>query len=270
MSRFQWLVVAGWIVLLLAPHLQSQGAEFSPQEQLLRATCRVNQGKVSGTGFLVEVPAASDAESARIFLVTANHVLDGFPEAECNLILREPKPDGTFERQPLAVKIREEKKPLWVRHPQDDVAAIEVKLPLSVDMQPIPLSQVADADWAAQKKVQVGQDVWIACFPAQLEANPAGWPILRRGTIATHPLTPLTSARTILIDYSHFGGDSGSPVVMVHDNRPIVVGLVFGMTRQTDRSATPFEERVVHTSLGLAITVQSPLVRETIEMAAGK
>jgi len=37
------------------------------------------------------------------------------------------------------------------------------------------------------------------------------------------------------------------------------------MQRQTDRVTSPFEEKTIHTPLGLAITVPSTLVHETID-----
>ncbi|NDH95177.1 MAG: hypothetical protein EBZ13_11740, partial [Planctomycetia bacterium] len=130
--------------------------------------------------------------------------------------------------------------------------------------------QIASAKLAEDNKLHVGQEVFIPCYPAKLEANKAGWPILRKGSIATYPLTPLNSARTIFIDYSHFGGDSGSAVVAIIDDEPVVVALVFAMQRQSDRMVMPFEERTVHTPLGLAIAVQAPIIRSTIEMHLSK
>ncbi len=140
-----------------------------------------------------------------------------------------------------------------------------LNVPEGADLKPFAYRQLADEKWAADRRIRVGQEVRIPCFPAQLEANEAGWPVLRTGWIATHPLTPLASAKTMLVDYSQFGGDSGAPVVACDGQEPLVVGLVFAMQRQTDKISMPFEERTVHTSLGLAIAVQSPFLRETID-----
>jgi len=111
----------------------------------------------------------------------------------------------------------------------------------------------------------VGQDICIPCFPAKVEANKAGWPILRRGSIASHPLFPLSSAKTFFVDSASFGGESGAPVAVEVDGKTYVVGLITSMQRQTDKAKMPFEERIVHTPLGLGIAVQSPLLREVIE-----
>jgi len=48
--------------------------------------------------------------------------------------------------------------------------------------------------------------------------------------------------------------------------KPIVVGLVISMQRQEDRVTTPFEEKTVYMPLGLAVAVQAPFIRETIDL----
>jgi hypothetical protein len=183
----------------------------------------------------------------------------------CTVVVRAQGKSGTLVRKEITVPLRDGAKPLWTRHPEMDVAAISVDVPEGIDLKPFAYRQVADEKWAADRKLCVGQEVRIPCFPAQLEANEAGWPVLRTGWIATHPLTPLASAKTMLVDYAQFGGDSGAPVVACEGQEPVVVGLVFAMQRQTDKISMPFEERTVHTPLGLAIAVQSPLLRETID-----
>ena len=72
------------------------------------------------------------------------------------------------------------------------------------------------------------------------------------------------------MDSSSFGGESGAPVVMWQGERAYVVGIITSMQRQTDKSKMPFEERTVHTPLGLGIAVQSPFVREVIERVEKK
>lgn len=242
-------------------------AEEGAIEDTLRGTFRLTQGSSSGTAFIVSVGEPNEAKHV---LVTAAHVFDDLKGAGCTLILRASRKDDSVVRKEISLPIRDGKKPLWVKHPTEDVAALMVDLPAGVDVKPFPLKQIADEKWAADRKVRVGRDVCIPCFPAQVEANEAGWPILRKGSIATHPLTPLASAKTMYVDYSHFGGDSGAPVVICDGKEPVVVGLVIAMQRQTDKSSTPFEERTVHTPLGLAIAVQSPFIRQTIELLLKK
>jgi hypothetical protein len=95
--------------------------------------------------------------------------------------------------------------------------------------------------------------------------------VLRRGTVASFPLTSVSRFKTFLIDYSSFGGDSGALVMVRHrgpgeeTERPLIVGLVMAQHRETTKSVTPIEERIVHRSLGLGIIVHADLIRETIE-----
>lgn len=236
--------------------LQCARADTLPVEDALRATVRITKGQVSGTGFFV---TGGIGAAKRILLVTAAHVFNDMPGASCTLVLRS-KTDKGYARKEVDLQIRSGDKPLWARHPELDAAAIEVTLPTDCDIKPLPLDAIANQ--ADLEKLPAGQDLFIPCFPAKLEANPAGWPILRKGSLASYPLT---GQSTMFVDYSHFGGDSGAPVVMPTKDGPKVVGLVFAMERQTDRTVAPFEERTVHTPLGLAIAVQAHGLRETIE-----
>ena len=72
------------------------------------------------------------------------------------------------------------------------------------------------------------------------------------------------SVPTMLVDIRSFGGDSGGPLFVLVDGKPHVAGVLVGMQRQTDRTVSPFEERTVHTPLGLGIAVQADLVARVI------
>ncbi len=240
-----------------------------PYEDALRATVRITNGKASGTGFIVATGEKADAGKQHL-LVTAAHVFRDMAGEICTLIFRAPGKDGSFVRKEVKLTIKKGDEPLWKKHKEMDVAAIAFNLPDGVDVKPFELNQIASAKFVKEGKVRVGQDVCIPCYPANLEANKAGWPILRRGSIASHPLYPLSSAKTFFVDSSSFGGESGAPVVVSVDGKAYVVGLITSMQRQTDKSKMPFEERTVHTPLGLGIAVQAPLVREVIEMVKMK
>jgi hypothetical protein len=49
-------------------------------------------------------------------------------------------------------------------------------------------------------------------FPRGLAANPAGFPILRSGRVASYPLSP-SAFPTFLLDFTVFPGNSGGPVL---------------------------------------------------------
>lgn len=229
----------------------------------LRATVRLNGGGQSGTGFVVAIPAADSAPAARL-VVTAAHVFEKMDADACTASFRARGPEG-FVRRDVRLPIRDGARSLWTRHPRADVAVIGVEPPADADLLPLAVDQLADAAAFDRGDVRVGQHAWVACFPAQTEANAAGWPVLRQGAIASHPLAPVAAVESFFVDYAHFGGDSGAAVVVERAGGPLVAGVAVSMQRQTDRVTAPFEEKKVHTPLGLAIAVPADRIRATID-----
>lgn len=252
------------VLITVVSSVLATAAWAEPAVEALRATVRLTDGQNGGTGFIV----ASDKKEGtnQLLLVTAAHVLKKMSSPTCTLVLRACSEKGEFVRKEMPLTLRDGEKPRWVNHPEMDVAVMAVTLSKEIALQPFGAEQIATSAFAEDGRLHVGQDVFIPCFPAKTEANAAGWPILRKGMVATYPLHPLNKAKTFFVDYSHFGGDSGSPVVGWIDKKPIVVGLVISMQRQEDRVTTPFEEKTVYMPLGLAVTVQAPFIRETIAL----
>lgn len=251
------------VVLVLLNSGLSATANEPPQLAALRATVRMTNGKASGTAWVVRTETPP-----RTVLVTAGHVFDEMKDLPCRLIWRAAGPDETSVRREVETPIRDGERPMWVRHPDLDVAAMPIVLPAGVDCQPFAWKQLADEQSLRDRRVQVGQELFIPCFPVQVEANAAGWPILRRGSLATHPLLPVADVQDYYVDYSHFGGDSGAPVVAFQSDQPLVIGLVYAMHRQTENITTDFEIRTIHTPLHLAHVVPAPFIRTTIERLA--
>lgn len=260
--RFAVMLACGLVALLSVGMAM---AEETPIEQVIGATFRMTNGKTSATAFLVAMEPAEGQERGQTVLVTAAHALEQMPDAKCKLMLRVQEAD-VYARQETEIALRADGKPRWVRHPELDVAVLPVELPEQTAARPLSVRQVADAAWASERKLRVGGDVYIPGYPATLEGNEAGWPVLRRGSVATHPLVPLEGAQTVFINAATFGGDSGAPVAFIDGNEVKIVGLVTGMQRQTSRSTMTFEEHVSHMPMALAITVQAPFICDTIEL----
>jgi len=249
------------------------GAE--PLETVLKATVKITNKSSSGTGFLVSGPRGQKGEFPQTILVTAAHVWEQMSGDECRLVLHLPEAEShLWQRTEQKLKIRSEGKPLWVRHRQADVAAIGVDLPEAAARAALPYRCIASEQSICSGAIRPGDQVWIACYPVRLEANSSGFAVLRHGTVASYPLAPVDVYRTFLVDYSTFGGDSGSPVVAKlpdagrrngNDIGVLVIGLVSGQHRQTDKVVLPFEERITHHPLGLAIAVPGELIRQTID-----
>lgn len=271
-TRLHWCFFVSLVLLVwCAPSAQVFGAQSL--EEALTAVCRITNGRSSGTGFLVTRPVNDtssqnqDPNTARsCLLITAGHVMEESTEPNYELVLRSAEPDGSWKRTPISVPVRDGDKPLWKKHPELDVAVLPVVIPKEVTATPLPFEQIADSEWVAGGKLRVGQAVTIPCYPAQLEANEAGWPVVRHGTVASHPLAPVAKVRTMIIDFHTFGGDSGAPVLTHCDDAWYVVGLVSGMHRQSDKAVMPLQEVTFHTPLGLSIVVQAALIRDTIKL----
>lgn len=249
-------------VLLLSASVAQAGDDAC--RMALRATFRLHGGGQSGTAFAVAVPAAG-GRAAAVLLVSAAHTFEKMQGDAATAVLRAPAAAG-WERRDSPVQIRSGASPNWVRHAKADVAVLPWTVPDGVDLAPIPLASIATGAEFDAGRVAVGQRVRVACFPAQTEGNAAGWPVLRTGTIASHPLAPAATLERIFVDYAHYAGDSGAAVLTDDDQAgPLLIGVVVAMQRQTDRVTSPFEEKTVHTPLGLAITVPSPLLLETVD-----
>jgi Trypsin-like peptidase domain len=234
-------------------------------EAILNATCRIQHKQSSGTCFLIEAPQKEGGTKPHIVLVTAAHFFEETTGPECQLMARAQQPNGDVVRREINLPIRANDQRLWKKHPDVDVAALRVTLPDDIAMKPLPFEQLASEPMLLERKIQVADEVYIPGYPAKLEGNGAGWPVLRKGIIASYPLVPLKTTKTILVHANTFGGDSGAPVATAEETAR-VVGLISGMHRQTDRATLPFEEHVNHTPLALAIVVQAPFIRETIEL----
>ena len=229
-------------------------------KRVVNSAFRIFLGEQSGTAFVVE-SAEKD-----LYLVTAGHTFKKSDRREAKIVTR----DSEGQRKELKIIVRNsDGVPLWKSHSKHDIAAIKIELDHPLSQFRYTEKQVLTEEYFELGLVSVGTDCMIPCFPAKLESTSGGYPVLRKGSIASHPIDPATNA-TFLVDYHAFGGDSGAPVVASIKPTPdsnaelAIIGLVFAQTRQTDKSVTPFEERVVHTPIGLGIAVNSKFILETI------
>ncbi|MFV1967226.1 MAG: hypothetical protein ACC628_17495 [Pirellulaceae bacterium] len=205
--------------------------------------------------------------------MTAGHVLEKMKGEEGRLILRKKQEDGTFVRHEVKIAIRTSDAPLWVKHPDVDVAVLPLELPDSSLIQAIPLKFLVSAEAIAEGLCESGDELRILSYPAQVEANGAGFPIVRRGTVASFPMAPVPAHRTFLIDFNTFAGDSGGPVVLPasraaggQPDQTLVLGLVIGQHMHEERYHLTYEETVLRHRLGIGIAVHAEFIRQTIEL----
>ncbi len=234
---------------------------------MIAATVEIDQpqadGKrIVGTGFLVEAPRPDG--SPRTVLITAGHVLDNMPGPTARIGYRFHDPGGSwrFSAQPLA--IRDGASQLWVRNPNQDIAAMAIKAPPEFAKAAIPLSWLADESAFNKAGVGPGDEMFVLGFPEGLAANTQGFPILRAGRVASYPLTPIRQFPSFLLDFRVFSGNSGGPVFVTQAvrRRPdapeggpaFVAGI---LTQQTEVGSERLE---------LGIVVQAIYIRQTLAL----
>ena len=191
--------------------------------ELIQATVQVEQPlgdgtRTVGTGFLIADPTPDGAP--RTILVTANHVLQGMPGATAQIGFRVQHADGSWSYAPAPLKIRDPQgHALWTHHPSRDVAAIAITAPPEFAKAAIPENYLASDETFTRWQVGAGDMMMALGFPRGLSANPAGFPILRSGRVASYPVAPAKAFPTFLLDFAVFPGNSGGPVFMAEETR---------------------------------------------------
>jgi hypothetical protein len=233
---------------------------------LIQATVQLEQplgdgSRTVGTGFLI---SDKDPDGRpRTILITAAHVFDRMPSVSAKIGYRVQAKDGAWRYDPQTLKIRDGDHPLWVKHGTRDVAAIVVEAPPEFAKAAIPLAWLAQDDTFGTYSLGPGDEMMALGFPRGLSANPAGFPILRSGRVASYPLAPATAFPTFLMDFSVFPGNSGGPVFMAEGARrrpgatesqevQFVAGI---LTQQVELSGERLE---------IGIVTHAKFIRETI------
>ena len=235
---------------------------------LIQATVQLEQplgdgSRTVGTGFLIEDPTPDGRP--RTILVTAAHVFDKMPGVSAKIGYRIQSADGVWRYDPHTLKIRDGDHPLWTKHGSRDIAAIEVEAPPEFAKAAIPLAWLAQDDTFNKYSLGPGDEMMALGFPRGLSANPAGFPILRSGRVASYPLAPASVFPTFLMDFSVFPGNSGGPVFMAQGARrrpgsteSQEVQFVAGMlTQQVELSGERLE---------IGIVTHAKYIRETVAL----
>src|SRR5215217_7743111 len=183
---------------------------------LINATIQIDQPvgdstRRVGTAFLIDAPRPDGRP--RTIMVTAAHVLDGMPAAQARIGWRMATSDGGWRFAPEPLRIREDDgDPLWTKHPDRDVAVMEITAPGTFARAAIPMGWLAAPYSLDAWQVGPGDELMTLGYPHGYAANGAGFPILRTGRVASWPLTPIRAFPTFLLDFAVFPGNSGGPV----------------------------------------------------------
>lgn len=260
------------IVLTLVSVTSIRADDF--HTTMMRATIKLQNDKSTATGFILRQARPDSAEGARWILVTAAHVLERTSDNETALIYRVREAEGLYRKEKVPLVIRKEGQPLWTQHPTEDVAVIVVVPPEKADLPEISTERLANDELLRKAGIHPGQLVTCLGYPHRTEANQAGFPILRSGSIASYPLIPSALNKTFLLSANTFEGDSGGPIYLAEpefvaaekaEARRLILGLMHGQHFLDEDMTMVYGSSKVRHRLGLGIVVQATFIRETLE-----
>jgi hypothetical protein len=232
-----------------------------------KLTCNSKRepGKRScGTIFILAVQPKNNLKTiSKLVLVTADHVLSDCSGDKAKLYLR--KINGNhFVKFEFPINIREGGKNKWVKHPEVDVAVMEIKkFPLDAHIMLAGTNILSTDNVYYDFDIYPGRDVSVIGFPLCLDANDVGFPILRKGKISSYPLVPSKINKSFLVDVNVLGRNSGGPVYFYDPDwhkigsgnisAPVRVQIILGLLSKG-------------TKIELADVVHASFIKETIDM----
>jgi S1-C subfamily serine protease len=249
----------------------------------MEATFRIEGGgeggtPVSATGFLMGRPYQKDPTKGRYVLITAGHVLEDIRSDFITVYSRKEMGSDRWVKIPFRVVIRANGRPVYTKLSDADVAVIYVTLPDDVTPPLISTDNLADDELLKKFDVHPGDEVRCLGYPLGLEANDAGFPVLRSGKIASYPLVPTDVNKTFLFDFKVFKGNSGGPVYFLDRNRSyqgsmhlgqtvhFIIGLVSGEELFSQRIPGVYSDEVRQLQLDIGIVVHASQIKKAIAL----
>ena len=236
--------------------------------ELIQATVQLEQPlgngtRTVGTGFLISAPGPDG--QPRTVLVTANHVLDKMPGQTARIGFRISNPDGSWSYSPQPLQIRDASgHELWTHHPSRDVAAMTITAPPAFAKAAIPVDYLAADETFSKNNIGAGDEMMALGFPRGLAANPAGFPILRSGRVASFPVAPSAVFPTFLLDFAVFPGNSGGPVFVSDHSHRRAAGDAGGQDVEFIAGLLTQEVELGGERLEIGIVTHAAYIRETI------
>lgn len=228
-----------------------------------------------GTGFLVGRKEHS-SDLYTIFLITNYHLI----ESKNKILLRFNKQEENKYRD-CEIILSKNKKPLYSRHPQADVIAMQLspsyldknKLDyswFSLDEHSLTLSQMKETD------VIEGCLVYSLGYPLNLIGSDRNIPICRLGCISRISDLFFSNINEYLVDIQTIPGNSGSPIINRPENSYIqgtsnnssanLIGIISGTIDYSEKSNDKISEYEQEKNSGFAIVHTVDTIKEVVDM----
>lgn len=238
---------------------------------LMHSTFKIQGDGALGTAFVVakKIP---NTNKGFLILVTAKHVLDGMSGDTATLFVRSKQGDY-YLKDKLKIPIRSKGKNLYTSHPTEDIAVMNFMYSGLGIMIPYELAVLATDSTIKEIDLHPGDELFVLGYPYGIEANDAGFPILRSGKIASYPIYPTKIYKSFLMDFPVYKGNSGGPVYMnsaFRGNQALqnkhIVGLVSQEATFPEHTITMGEEKIISHKLSISIIIPSTFILEAINL----
>lgn len=216
------------------------------------STYIVGSEKGMGAGFVMFRRDPTEPDGVVPVMVTAAHLLKAIGKGPVFVGARVPEANGGV--QVAIIKfIPDPKKPFYVQHPEQDVAAFDLRLP---EEAAGALALPSFIGSIAAEPPRTGEEVSFVGFPEMVTQLEGLFPIMRSGHVASYPVSPQGTADLYVIDADVFPGDSGGPVfIKGRGGRPVVAGMII-------ERVSPARKDFSH----MAVSVSPQAIKETLQM----
>ncbi len=171
-----------------------------------------------GSGFFIDGPSRQTPEKAQYTLVTAAHVFERIGGDYAQFALR-VKRGNQIVRNVVTVAIRKSGIRLYAKHPNVDISVMRVTLPNDNAHAMVNWPALATDEVFANLNIHPGDEMFAVGYPLCRMANPQGYPMLRRGSVATPIHVPGLPLTGFSLDVPTFEGNSGGPVYFDYSDR---------------------------------------------------
>lgn len=201
----------------------------TPSEQLLFSTVLIRDGTTGlakGTGFAFHFDNMRSP-----VLLTCKHVVEGLAALVFDVHIDD---NGTPSDDLMPMLC--DPKDAMLCHPTADLCAIDcrrLRVSAAHAGKRMYLKALPETFIPSQQQLEglsALEDVVMAGYPNGLWDKKNGFPLLRRGTSASHPAVDYDGEPTMMIDMACFPGSSGSPVLVLNEGNYAnkLGGLVLG------------------------------------------